>query len=147
MDFSAAYKALCMKAEEIQKKWAPAKGDIYLLPHENGKLHFWTEGTDSAFFRQGFAILRKGKIITLQRRTWLPRHNQLMELAQIPGISFQDMTYRFHRWSKERLPQTSGVKDKKNPKNLPAIEEAWLSFIMETHFEKHWSGKDWISFK
>lgn len=143
MDFSPTYKAMCLKAHEIQKKWFPAKGDVYLLSPDTETPHFWIDATGAAFFKQGFAILRSEKLIFLQHRIWLPRHNQLMELAQIPGISFQEMTYRFHEWARANLEMPLAIKGEKPYRPPPSIEEAWLAFIMEVRFGKRWDGSDW----
>lgn len=136
---------MCLKAHEVQKKWEPAPGDLYLSPLEDDTCRFWTNETGSTFFKRGFAILKTENLITLQPRIWLPRHNQLMELAQVPGISFQEMTYRFHEWTRKKIKKAPKIKDKKTLP--PSMEEAWLTFIMETRYHKRWDGNDWGVFK
>ncbi|TWI64174.1 hypothetical protein LZ24_03160 [Desulfobotulus alkaliphilus] len=140
MDQSRPYQTMCTMAVEIQARWIPAKGDVYLTPQQGNHPCFWSgpEGEDT--FRKGFAIRREGNIIFLEARIWLPRLNQLMDLAQIPGIRFQDMTFRFHTWAgkpgeREKDPVMQQYK---------SLEQLWLAFIMASHFSRQWDGTRWV---
>ncbi|MDY0162426.1 hypothetical protein [Desulfobotulus sp.] len=139
MDQSPAYRHMCRKAREIQNQWVPARGDVYLLARGEDRPQFWMDATGPQAFRKGFAILRENGIIRIEPRIWLPRQNQLMDLAQVPGVRFQDMTFRFHAFAGKPLDR------EKNPdlRSLTTLEQLWLAFVMISRFGKRWDGLTW----
>ncbi|MCW7754684.1 hypothetical protein OOT00_11890 [Desulfobotulus sp. H1] len=141
MDQSLPYQYMCRKAIEIQQKWEPSQGDVYITPAHKAGIHFWIEAEAPHAFRKGFAIFYRGKTIRIESRVWLPRLNQLMDLAQIPGIRFQDMTFRFHRWA----GSTEDRKEHPCLHHFKSQEQLWLAFVMAIHSGKQWDGKQWIT--
>lgn len=140
MDKTLRYQNMCKTASEIQALWQPGKGDFY-ISQESG-IHCWITETGDRHFRNGFGILREEDgVIRLEQRYWLPRQNQIMELAQVPGVPFRDMTFRFHEWAGNPYDR------REDPERSLFItqEQLWLAFLMQIRFSKRWKGSDWES--
>lgn len=130
---------MCRKAREVQEQWSPARGDVYLLTGDN-RIHFWLHETGSQTFKKGFAILHEKNIIRLEARIWLPRQNQLMDLALTPGVRFQDMGFRFHSFA-----GTPSDRDKDPElRRFSTLEQLWLAFVMCSRFGKRWDNHNWV---
>lgn len=139
MDHSPLYQTMCRQAKEVQHAWSPAQGDLYVLAGDP-RVYFWLDKTAPRTFKKGFAIFHKEKIIRLEARIWLPRQSQLMELAQVPGVRFQDMNFRFYTFF------GSPSERRKHPelREFDTLEQLWLTFIMFSRFKKCWKNPVWI---
>ncbi|MDM8524498.1 hypothetical protein QUF80_14105 [Desulfococcaceae bacterium HSG8] len=139
MDKSKKYIRLCERATEIQQQWVQGKGDWFVS--EDGSLKCCVSGEyESAIIKNGFRITKnKAGIIRLSRYIWLPRLEQLMEIAQRRGITYGNSAHVFYDWTK--IPY-------KEPYRLPekiflSVEQLWLAFVMQLKYYKKWDGKKW----
>ncbi len=129
---------MCRQAFEIQKNWKPEKGDWYSLADGQVKICV----NDDSQSKNGFEFSKEdNKIIFLQKKTWLPRQEQLIELSQIPCSNFQKNTFLFLQWADK--PSI----DKKNPnkKRYNSLEKARLAYIMELKYNKFWYDNMWYN--
>ncbi len=136
VDRSEVYIGMCRAAEDVQELWRPAHGDFYL--DEDGRVTCWVEpGPDQR--RGGFLVRREGAVIRMSRYVWLPRQDQLIELAQEPGRRFERTTQVFFDWVK--APYTDG----KSPpsEEFASLEQLWLGFVMQRKFFRRWDGSAW----
>jgi hypothetical protein len=140
MDKSPEYIKMCGRAHEIQKQWVQRHGDVFAK--EDGCIGYciMIDGKKKPEkMKKGFGISECEGVIRLSKYTWLPRLDQLMELAQTPGRSFEGTTSIFFKWSKSaydggnRLPRAL----------FTSLEKAWLAFVMEKHYGKKWNGNEW----
>ena len=140
MDRSVGYICLCMQAKEIQVQWRPRHGDFFL--GENHRIECWVDSVHAGRqIHKGFGITRKeSKVISLTPYVWLPRLDQVMELAQVPGRRFESVSQEFYTWTK-----TPYDADFSLPSQLFAtLEQSWLAFVMRSRHGKIWNGADWI---
>jgi len=138
MDKSREYILMCGQAHEIQKLWGRSYGDFFV--GENGRIECWiTERDQGRHIRRGFCIRVKDDLIQLARYVWLPRLNQLMELAQVAGQRFENTTLEFFDWTKS--PYASG--SDKPATRFKSLEQLWLAYVMQRQFGKKWSGSEW----
>ena len=109
---------------------------------EGGRITCWVTGVhDQQSIRQGVRIKRSAdaKVIRLQKYVWLPRLDQLIELAQIPGKRYERVTQDFFEWTKREYPFTPG-----EPRHIfRSLEQVWLAFVMQRKFDKGWDGRRW----
>ncbi|MFP4427996.1 MAG: hypothetical protein ACLFPB_01640 [Desulfovermiculus sp.] len=139
MDRSPKYIQLCTQAEEIQARWVPAHGDFFVA--EKGRIECWVDTVHAKRrVQKGFGISRQGeKVICLTPYIWLPRLDQLMELAQIPGRRFEDVSQEFFTWVK-----TAYASNNELPSNtFTSLEQLWLAFVMQGRQGKVWDGSSW----
>ncbi|MFW6106339.1 MAG: hypothetical protein ACOC5H_03125 [Desulfovermiculus sp.] len=139
MDKSLRYIQLCTRAEEVQAQWTPAHGDFFV--GKNGQIECWVDGVHGKRrVWKGFGISKQEqKIISLTPYIWLPRLDQLMELAQIPGRRFEDVSQEFFTWVK-----TAYASNNELPGNtFTSLEQLWLAFVMQGRQGKVWNGSGW----
>ncbi len=140
MDKSPAYVTMCEKAAEVQEHWRQEHGDVFL--GEQGRITCWVAGVhDTKPIRQGMCIERSSddKLIRLRKYIWLPRLDQLIELAQVPGKRYERITQDFFEWTKREYPFSSG-----EPRHIfGSLEQIWLAFVMQRKFDKGWDGLRW----
>ncbi|MGB5987234.1 MAG: hypothetical protein WBG37_18160 [Desulfobacterales bacterium] len=142
MDRSEAYIAMCRPAAELQDLWRCRHGDYYANPA--GEIACWIADLDGdARVKEGVCIRSRGGVIQLDRFTWLPRLDQLIELAQIPGVSYDTVTQYFFNWTKRTYrmdqEQLSG------PAELfHSLEQLWLGFLMARRFGRNWNQREWV---
>lgn len=75
------------------------------------------------------------------RYIWLPRLDQLIELAQRPGVRYEKMTQAFFDWTKRPYPRHT-----QDPRRVfKTLEQTWLAFIMHKDWGKIWDGSNWQS--
>ncbi|QTA91396.1 hypothetical protein [Desulfonema magnum] len=139
MDKSQKYIQMCEKSGEIQTKWVQGKGDWFL--DENGVFKCCVSADyESAIIKNGFRITKKEGIIRLSKYIWLPRLEQLMEMAQRKGISYEKSIYMFYEWTKMPYDELSG-----QPRKIFAsVEQRWLGFVMQMKYFKKWDRDKWI---
>ena len=138
MDKGHEYIRMCTAAEEIQRQWKQHYGDFYVA--ENGAIKCWISmNRDSRRVKRGFGIDIQNDIIYIAKYVWLPRQNQLIEMAQVPGRRYDSIVQDFFDWTKipYRLqPGTPG-------KLFPSMEQIWLAFLMQQKYAKQWDGNQW----
>jgi hypothetical protein len=139
MDKSSGYIRLCTRAEEVQAQWIPAHGDFFV--GKNGQIECWIDAVHGKRqVQQGFGISREGeKVICLTPYIWLPRLDQLMELAQVPGRRFENVSQEFFSWAKTGYGQENELPSK----IFTSLEQVWLAFVMQCRLGKVWDGSSW----
>lgn len=138
MDATAEYISMCRKAPEIQGLWKGKKGDWYV--DEADQLVCLTRDlAHQGRLRRGFWVVPGGKTTRLVRFTWLPRHDQLMELAQPPGARLGDTIFTFYEWTKREY----AGRGEPAGKVFISVEKIWFAFVMHTRFGKLWNGREW----
>ena len=142
MDRSEAYIEMCRQARELQDLWQCRHGDYYA--DSSGQVACWIAAIDGdGRVKEGVCIRKRDGVIQLDRFTWLPRLDQLIELAQIPGVSYDTITQFFFNWTKRayRLDQ----KQLTGPADLfHSLEQLWLGFVMARRFGRNWNQVDWV---
>ena len=130
---------MCDRAEEIQCLWQPIYGDFYA--DAKGQIRCWISREASAErFKKGYGICVKNSVIHLSKYTWLPRQDQLIEMAQVPGRRYESVVQDFFDWSKRpygRYACHSG-------RLFKTMEKIWLAFVMQHKFNQLWDGDAWI---
>ncbi|MDZ7580495.1 MAG: hypothetical protein U5R30_07720 [Deltaproteobacteria bacterium] len=139
MEKNAEYIRMCTAAEEIQCRWQPVYGDFYV--DAEGQIRCWISRTPGPVrIKRGFGICVRDGVIHLLKFIWLPRQNQLIEMAQIPGCRYESVVQDFFDWTRQRYAH-----DGKTPGKLfRSMEKIWLAFVMNQKYAKQWDGKSWI---
>ncbi len=137
MDKSREYMEMCRQAPEIQTIWEPGLGDIY--SDESGFVHFYMPQKDGKI-KKGFGVKPNGNLIEIEKFTWLPRLNQLMEILGGSEKNFRDTGFRFFEWTKK-----NGYRPGSPDNPYKTLEQIWLAYVMEKAFKKKWTGDRWIS--
>ena len=140
MDKSSAYIRMCDKADEIQDQWTPAHGDFFV--GQGGQVECWVASIHGRRRMSGNWEVRETDdgLIRVCRYVWLPRLDQLMELAQVPGLRFEKVTQHFFDWTRTHYPSLDG----RAGKVFSSLEQTWLAFIMQWKFGKNWTGQDFL---
>ncbi len=139
MDKSTQYIRMCMQANEIQRLWAYTYGDFYV--GENEKICCWLgKSNDNCNVKKGFGIRRTDGVIHVAKYTWLPRFDQLIEMAQMPGQRFEKTTQAFFDWNKKMYPGSTTT----SGKLFRSMEKVWLAYLMCQNYQKIWNGSEWI---
>jgi len=138
MDKSPQYISLCEHAREIQSEWKKEHGDVFV--GDGQRIEFWIDAIHpKRTIKKNFGVKNRGNVIQLSRYIWLPRLNQLMELAQQPGRRFEKTTYLFFDWTKSPY---NGFKEVPG-KLFITLEQHWLAFVMQRIYGKIWDGQCW----
>jgi len=141
MDTSETYIKMCEKAEEIQKlrkDWVV--GDIYFIHYcPTGWIAYASigcSGEDCGSLQD----MSEDRLIRLDGETWLPRQDQLQEMAEVKSSG--RLIYEFHYWYINHLV---GVPIDENEKYFfqMSMEQLWLAFVMKEKCNKIWNGTDW----
>jgi hypothetical protein len=140
MDKSLGYIQLCTKAEEVQAQWNPKHGDFFL--GENKRIECWVERVHAGRqVHKGFGIKHKDStVIYVTPYVWLPRLDQLMELAQVTGRRFESVSQEFFVWTKKQYPTGASPPGS----FFPSLEQLWLAFVMQCRHGKVWDGAYWV---
>ena len=132
MDSSRSYIRMCADAEELQNVWACGHGDV--VTHDMETTCCWLpKQRPHDTVSRGYRIRRSAELVHIDRCVWLPRLDQLMELAQYPHISFDRTTQDFFRFCE--LPYADGPPPKQR---FGSLEQMWLAFVMQRRFHKRW---------
>ncbi|MDZ7761933.1 MAG: hypothetical protein U5L00_16980 [Desulfovermiculus sp.] len=109
---------------------------------ENKSIQCWVDAVHAGReVRKGFGITRQGeKVIALTPYIWLPRLDQLMELAQVPGRRFESVSQEFFTWTNTPYP----IGQQAPSRIFATLEQVWLAFVMQCRQAKVWDGSDWI---
>ena len=113
---------MCEKAQEIQEKWKPKKGDFYTVV-VHGKA---TDITD--VYVDGFPSLPQRFIPLSELYVWLPRQDQLHETVGLDAI---DGSIKVGEWGNCQVC------------DFNSYEQLWLGFVMKKKYNKTWNGKGW----
>ena len=139
MDRSEEYIRMCRLAEEIQRRWQHGYGDFYA--DKTGRIQCWIRPPSGNLTqKKGFTIQVTDDVIHLARHTWLPKQNQLIEMAQVPGRRYDSIVQEFFDWTKrpyETLAETPA-------RLFRTMERVWLAFVMQQKYNKQWDGRRWI---
>ncbi len=130
---------MCDEALEIQKEWVPTHGDYFV--GERNKLRIWIEGVnDPSKVVHGVGMEFEDGMPQLTRYIWLPRLDQLIELAQLPHIRYERTTQAFFDWTRQDYGIIAG-----EPRRIfPTLEQTWLAFIMHYKYGKKWDTQTWV---
>lgn len=90
--------------------------------------------------KDGFRIDSGDELVRIEKYFWLPRLNQLIEIAQCDNRAFCDISFKFLDWLK--LPYENSTPANKI---FTSIEQMWLVYIMKTRFGKKWIQNNWLS--
>lgn len=140
MDHSSQFITLCTWANDLQKMWNCQHGDFYTS--SEGSIESIIEGCfHPTEIKQGYVFKHeKSNLIKVSKCIWLPRLDQLMELAQSKGQRFEKTTQSFFDWNKEQYGFEGTL-----PKDLyNTLEQLWLGYVMLKKFNKIWAGQQWI---
>lgn len=143
MDKSFKYIEMCSKALEIQEVWQPKKGDWFALPDKKTDICLEDENPRNLTGNCLEISHENKKVVSLTKRVWLPRQDQLIELSQFPGIKFSKNTLIFLKWADKRGPDNFTP----NKKRFDTLEKLRLSYLMEFKFKKIWYKEEWYSFE
>lgn len=141
MDKSQLYIDMCKKAYEIQTLWHPKKGDWYAL--SNGEIKICIEDESPRnLTRNQLEISHEDKnVISIIKRIWLPKQDQLIEMSQMPGLRFNRNTLIFLDWANKKGPDRTTP----NKKRFDTLEKARLNYLMEFKYKKIWNNSQWYS--
>ena len=134
---------MCTKALEIQEIWQPKKGDWFALPDKTTDIGLDDENPRNLTSNCLEISHENRKVVSLTKRIWLPRQDQLIELSQFPGIKFSKNTLIFLQWADKRGPDNFTP----NKKRFDTLEKLRLSYLMEFKFKKIWYKDEWYSFE
>jgi hypothetical protein len=138
MDKSQAYIKMCTKAVEIQRQWQPRHGDVYV--DDTDRIFVWIAHLENLpKLKKGFCITSENGVIKMTRYVWLPKLDQLIEMAQQKGKRYEGTSQDFFDWAKSRCPDGA----KRPAKATASLEQLWLAFVMIRKFSKHWNGSEW----
>jgi hypothetical protein len=138
MDKSETYIAMCAAATEVQQQWRQQYGDFYV--DHNRRLRCWLGVRDGSVKVKGnYCVSAEGNVIHVSRTVWLPRLDQLIEMAQVPGRRYENTTQDFFDWTKRTYAQTGQTPGKQ----LDSLEKLWLAFVMQRNFGRLWKGSAW----
>jgi len=140
MDKSQKYIEMCEKAREIQAQWVQGKGDWFVSEDDSVRCCV-SASYESAIIRKGFRITENEGVIRLSKYIWLPRLEQLMDMAQKKNISHGNSVHVFYHWTK--IPYDAS--DRFPGKIFTSVEQSWLAFVMQIKYFKKWNGKDWTT--
>ena len=143
MDRSQEYIRMCEHAAEIQCRWQRQYGDFFV--GEDGRTRCWlSNDTDWVKFKKGYGIRVEGEgVIRVAKYIWLPRQNQLIEMAQLPGRRYDSIVQDFFDWTK--LPY--GTTSETPGRLFPSMEQIWLAFVMQQKYRKQWDGRKWADMR
>jgi hypothetical protein len=139
MDKSRKYIAMCRQAIEIQACWQHEYGDFY--QNERGDVKCWlAKPRPAERFKKGIGIsVEPEGLIRLKRYVWMPRQDQLIEMAQIPGRRYENILQNFFDWTKIKYADL----DLPPGKIFNSMEQIWMAFVMQQKFAKTWDGYRW----
>lgn len=140
MDHSNDYIRLCTRAGEVQALWFGRHGDFYATG--DGRIECLVEGCfPFGQIKQGYAVrYEKGALIRIAKCIWLPKLDQLMEMAQTKGRRFEKTAQDFFDWHKRPY----GNRGKSPGKIFTTLEQLWLGYLMQVKFDKFWCDERWM---
>ena len=130
---------MCELATEIQQQWRQTYGDFFVS--EKGLIECWIPRHRKAVVvKKGFGICSRGGVIQMAKYIWLPRQDQLIEMAQENGRRYESITQEFFTWAK----MAYGPDEAPPAKLFRSMEKIWLTFVMHKNFWKKWDGGGWL---
>lgn len=132
MDKGHRYISMCAAAAPLQDHWQKARGDVYTMDMET--VHCWLPERPAVDeTRNGYGIVHGHRVVRIRRMVWLPRLDQLMMLAQLPGASFDRTAQAFFTWC-GRDQAALGIPKER----FGSLEQMWLAFVMLTRYHRQW---------
>ena len=145
------YIKQCEQAEEIQKAWSPAVGDVFA--------HIWPDGsrpveTNPVIEGDEWDVDGKPKVprvpclvpwaITWNDRlksfVWLPTQVQLQKMLPLEARSYLGPIRDF------AFEQSVAMQDiRLNVYVFTTMESLWLAFVMFELHQKRWNGSEWLT--
>jgi hypothetical protein len=134
VDTTKKYIEMCKQATEIQEKFNYDDGDYFI-------------GDDDQEWNIGGLILdSKGNLwdnvisddaVAIKPMVWLPRQDQLQEMASLLCNYKTQILKFFNNWIKDNKILISDYR---------SMEQLWLTFVMHTVYNKAWGslGNRWI---
>jgi hypothetical protein len=140
MDKSPQYLRMCEHAAEIQQRWRQSHGDFYA--DAEGTIRCWIQTDSHPPFRMkgGFYIESSDSVIRMARMIWLPRQDQLIEMAQVRGRTYDSVVLDFYNWTKRPYHHRNQLPGR----SFPSMESIWMAFVMQRKFHKKWGGTTWV---
>jgi hypothetical protein len=139
MDKSPRYIKLCRGAEAIQRRWQPTYGDFYV--GQRGCIRCWLDRREGEHrIKQGFGVRSRGDVIAVTRYIWLPRQDQLIEMAQVRGRSYDHTLQKFFNWTRSDYDRAGSTARRR----FPTMEQIWLAFVMHHRYHQGWNGARWV---
>jgi hypothetical protein len=133
MDKSPDFIKMCSLANEIQQQWRQCYGDFFVS--SDGRVECWIpKQRANETVKKGFGVCSRNGLIRMTRYTWLPRQDQLIEMAQESGRRYESITQEFFIWAKAAY----GPKEEPPSKLFSSMEKIWLAFVMHKNFWKKW---------
>lgn len=127
---------MCRQAPEIQTIWEPELGDIY--SDESSFVHFYMPQKDGKI-KKGFGVKPNGNLIEIEKFTWLPRLNQLMEILGGSERNFRDTGFSFWNGQKETVTDEALLIILTRHLSRSGLHTLWK------RHSKKWTGDRWIS--
>jgi hypothetical protein len=156
MDTSKEYIEMCEKVEDIQTRWEPKYGDIYVWAENTIRkkrkkaknIYSIVRGMDA--FKKDIVCAVTGPTNERRHRSqvvWLPRLDQLQGMIPISrGYSYWQPMYDLIMWA---LPSTDEMKPGGKAYTIvnqfTSMEQLWLAFVMRKKYGKVWNGKEWVA--
>jgi hypothetical protein len=139
MDKTSTYIEMCSRATEMQRRWKQAYGDFYA--DGKGRISCWIQSRSelSSRFKGGFRIRSEASVIRLEPMVWLPRQDQIIEMCQLPGRSYDSVVMEFYGWTRDPYDTRLQLPGKR----FPSMEQIWLAFFMHRRYRKKWNGAAW----
>lgn len=141
MDTTEKYIEMC-KAKEIQERWRPSDGDIYVYSVRVRYPHVYAEGS-----KLNVELMNKDNWI------WLPRQDQLQDMLsatvtigyKIIGLGeFYDHE-KSCGYSDPPCRKCRNIGERRRL-TYDTMEQWWLAFVMYDKFDKFWriETSEWI---
>jgi hypothetical protein len=138
MDKSPEYIGMCRLANEIQHRWQQSYGDFFVT--ESGRIECWLPAKrPTEVVKRGYGVCAQQGVIRIARYTWLPRQDQLIEMAQENGRRYESVTQEFFNWAKHPY----GRQQEPPSKLFRSMEKIWLAFVMHKNYWKKWDFLVW----
>ena len=125
MDTSEKYIEMCRKADEIQKMWEPADGDVY---------RYFLSSNPYTYIQDARRGTYPGEP---EHWIWLPRQDQLQAMIKTPYNDAWDTIQQF-------VSKTCSNSRKNIPIMCASMEQLWLAYVMAEKYGKRWDGEKWV---
>jgi len=172
MDTTEEYRAMCEKAEEIERLWTARKGDFIWVKEgdyvdcyneKEGCIYTVFESEGSLYFDSGISCGRStdyneegyfAELSEVPTAVWLPRQDQLQQIA------FEDSKQKYPTYEGGKIARYINLLSDFNDYisffhsqailnqgyiriETLTIEQLWLMFVMNRIYHKSWDGEKW----
>ena len=137
MDKSSEYMDMCARAAPLQRAWVKTRGDVYTTDLKT-TCCWLPERPAVEECRGDYGIRRCGEdLVHIVRMIWLPRLDQLMDLAQRPPLAFDRISQAFFNWCDIPRPPWKAPKHR-----FQSLEQMWLAFVMLSKHGMQWEDAE-----